>query len=180
MSQSPHMELINNADNANEIIPRLWLGNVRASQDDNFIKQNNIQVVFNCTKNLGFSPSIPQKYRIPLDDNLEEEELRNMALWSNEIAFKIISEYLEGKAILVHCMAGMQRSAAAVAMFLIAFYKMRVQEAIQFIKQKRPIAFFTQANFGPSIEYFDNKFHTEILPQMNKQNIQNTINSKDD
>ncbi len=180
MSQSPYIELVNNANNADEIIPRLWLGNVRASQDDDFIKQNNIQVVFNCTKNLSFSPSIPQKYRVPLDDNLEEEELRNMALWSNEIAFKIIAEYLEGKSILVHCMAGMQRSAAAVAMFLIAFYKIRAQSAIDFIKQKRSIAFFTQANFRPSIEYFDNKFHNEILAQINKQNEVNTINIKDD
>lgn len=166
--QHPDMSIINEAANANEIIPRLWLGNVRASQDDQFIKQNNIEVVFNCTKNLPFSPSIPYKYRIPLDDNLEEEEIRNMALWSNEIAFKIIAEYLSGKSILVHCMAGMQRSAASVAMFLIAFQKIRASDAIQFIKQKRPVAFFTQANFGPSIMYFDNKFHNEILPFLNK------------
>jgi len=169
MSQQADMSIINEASNADEIIPRLWLGNVRASQDDTFIKQNNIEVVFNCTKNLSFSPSIPNKYRIPLDDNLEEEEIRNMALWSNEIAFKIIAEYLSGKAILVHCMAGMQRSAAAVAMFLIAFQKMRAPDAIQYIKEKRKIAFFTQANFGPSIIYFDNKFYNEILPFLNKE-----------
>ncbi len=169
MSQQSDMSIINEASNADEIIPRLWLGNVRASQDDQFIKQNNIEVVFNCTKNLSFSPSIPNKYRIPLDDNLEEEEIRNMALWSNEIAFKIIVEYLSGKAILVHCMAGMQRSAAAVAMFLIAFQKLRASDAIQYVKHKRPVAFFTQANFGPSIVYFDNKFHNEILPFLNKQ-----------
>jgi protein-tyrosine phosphatase len=156
-----------NGNDADEIIPRLWLGNVRASQDTEFIKNNKIQVVFNCTKNLEFSPNIPIKYRIPLDDNLQEDEIKNMELWSNEIAFKIISEYLSGKSILVHCMAGMQRSAAAVAMFLIAFYKMRANEAIIYIKQKRPIAFYHKANFGRSIEYFDKKFHSEIIHAMN-------------
>jgi protein-tyrosine phosphatase len=153
-----------NVNDADEIIPRLWLGNVNASKDTNFIRQKNIQVVFNCTKNLEFSPNIPIKYRIPLDDNLEEDEIRNMELWSNEIAFKIIAEYNTGKSILVHCMAGMQRSAAAVAIFLIAYQRIKAAEAIQFIKHRRPIAFFKNANFGRSIEYFDKKFYNEILP----------------
>ena len=50
--------------NAHEIIPRLWLGNVKASMDEDFIRQKNIGVVFNCTKNLPFSPIIPIKYRV--------------------------------------------------------------------------------------------------------------------
>jgi dual specificity phosphatase 12 len=157
-----------NADNANEIIPRLWLGNVKASKDEAFIREKNIQVVFNCTKNLEFSPIIPIKYRIPVDDNLEEEEIRNMELWSGEIAFKMMSEYMEGKTILVHCMAGMQRSAASVAFFLISFLKLRALDAMKLIKEKRPIAFYPRANFGRSIDYFDRKFHGEILPEVKK------------
>ena len=111
---------------AHEIIPRLWLGNFKASMNEEFIRKNNIQVVFNCTKNLAFSPIIPIKYRVPVDDNLEEEEIRNMELWSSEITFKIIAEYRKGYPILVHCMAGMQRSAAAVAFVLIAFQHMHI------------------------------------------------------
>ena len=156
------------SDNANEIIPRLWLGNVKASKDENFIREKNIQVVFNCTKNLEFSPMIPIKYRVPVDDNLEEEEIRNMELWSAEIAYKIIAEYIEGKTILVHCMAGMQRSAASVAFMLIAFLKIRALDAMKMIKEKRPIAFFPRANFGRSIDYFDRKFHGEIMPEVKK------------
>ena len=123
--------------NAHEIVPRLWLGNVKASMDENFIKEKGIQVVFNCTKNLAFSPMIPIKYRIPVDDNLEEEEIRNMELWSTEIAYKIMTEYMDGKTILVHCMAGMQRSAASVAFFLISFFQMRALDAMKMIKEKR-------------------------------------------
>ena len=154
------------SDNANEIIPGLWLGNAKASMDDHFIHRNNIQVVFNCTKNLPFNPMIPVKYRIPVDDNLEEEEIRNMELWSGEIAFKIMAEYKEGNVILVHCMAGMQRSAASVAMMMIAYLQIHATPAIAMIKEKRPIAFYPNANFGRSIHYFDQKFHSEILPGM--------------
>ena len=153
---------------ANEILPRLWLGNVRASKDEDFIREKNIQVVFNCTKNLPFSPLIPVKYRVPVDDNLEEEEIRNMELWSSEIAYKIIAEYKEGRTILVHCMAGMQRSAASVAFMMIAYMNLRAGEAMRIIKEKRPIAFHPSANFGRSIQYFDRKFHGEIMPELKK------------
>lgn len=156
------------SDDANLIMPRLWLGNAKASMNEEFIIQNNITVVFNCTKNLPFSPMIPIKYRIPVDDNLEEEEIRNMELWSNEIAFKIMSEFMEGKTILVHCMAGMQRSAASVAFFLIAFLRLRALDAMRMIKEKRRIAFYPRANFGRSIDYFDRRFHGEIIPEIKK------------
>lgn len=159
---------MNRYTDAHEILPNLWLGNRNASMDEDFIKHCRITVVFNCTKNLPFSPMIPIKYRIPVDDNLEEEEIRNMELWSAEIAFKIISEYNRGHAILVHCAAGRQRSAASIAFMLIAYQKMRGLEAIQYIKQKRPVAFMPNANFGRSIDYFDRKYHGEILPDMHK------------
>jgi hypothetical protein len=154
--------------NAHEILPGLWLGNAKASMDETFINQNNIQVVFNCTKNLPFSHAIPIKYRIPVDDNLEEEEIRNMELWSSEVAFKIMAEYREGRNILVHCMAGMQRSAASVAMMMIAHLQLRATQVMNMIRTIRPIAFYPQANFGRSIHYFDQKFYTEILPGMKK------------
>jgi len=136
--------------------------------DENFIKEKGIQVVFNCTKNLPFSPMIPIKYRVPVDDNLEEEEIRNMELWASEIAYKIMMESLTGKVILVHCMAGMQRSAASVAFFLIVQKNIRALDAMKLIKTRRAIAFHPRANFGRSIDYFDRMFHGEILPQINK------------
>jgi len=156
------------SEHAHEILPNLWLGNVKASMDEEFIQRKRITVVFNCTKNLPFSPMIPIKYRIPVDDNLEEEEIRNMELWSGEIALKIIAEYKDGKPILIHCMAGMQRSAAAMAFMLIAYLKIHASEAMRMIKEKRNIAFHPSANFGRSIQTFDRRFHEEILPEINR------------
>jgi predicted protein tyrosine phosphatase len=161
------METVDDAD-AHEIIPRLWLGNANASMDHDFLTKNGVQVVFNCTKNLPFSSIVPIKFRIPVDDNLREEEIRNMELWSTEIAFKIMAEYTEGRTILVHCAAGMQRSAASVAFMLIAFMQMRALDAMSFIKSKRRIAFYPKANFGRAIDFFDRKFHGEILPQLRR------------
>jgi hypothetical protein len=160
------VHLMDTVEDATEILPNLWLGNVRASMDEEFIKKKGIKVVFNCTKNLPFCPLIPIKYRVPVDDNLEEDEIRNMQLWSAEITFKMMAEYISGKPILVHCMAGMQRSAASLAMMLIAYKKIRAQDAMKIIKDRRNIAFAPSPNFLRSIQYFDALFHEEISPKM--------------
>ena len=160
---------------AHEILPNLWLGNVRASMDDDFIRRNGIQVVFNCTKNLAFSPNIPIKYRIPVDDNLQEEEIRNMELWSSEIAYKLVAEYNDRKCILVHCMAGMQRSAASIAFMLIVYKQMHALEAMQMIKSIRRIAFHPRANFYRAIDSFDRRFHGEIIPEIKSISVRNKI-----
>ena len=164
MSNKPKRSVQRN--DADEILPRLWLGNVRASEDEDFIRRENIQVVFNCTKDLPFSHLIRTQYRVPVHDNLQEDEIRNLTLWSTEIAYKLMTEYNKGKPILVHCMAGMQRSAASVAFLLIALKRMHAQEAMDYIRERRPIAFTPSANFGPAIHYFDREWHQRILPKM--------------
>lgn len=160
---------------ANEILPGLWLGNINSSKDDHFFRTNNINVVFNCTKDLPFSINVPHKYRVPIDDNLEKEEIRNLALWAPEVAIKLYRHFKNGDRILVHCMAGMQRSAACTAILLIFAKQCTVSEAISFIRSKRPIAFHHGANFLESIESFYKQYHTEILPIIMKK--QHTLQS---
>ena len=143
-------------NNADMIVPRIWLGNKMASMDEVFLRQHSIETVFNCTKDLPFHSSMRRRYRVPVDDNLEEEEIRNMELWSFEIVYKLLLEYKQGKTILVHCAAGMQRSAAVTAMFLMVFTGMKHEDAMQYIRERRPIAFYKNANFLKSIQGFEN------------------------
>lgn len=149
-------------DNANLIIPRLWLGNKGASMDPEFLKKNNITVVFNCTKDLPFHSSVIKRYRVPVDDNLEPNEINNMRVWAPEIVYKLLREYRAGHTILVHCFAGMQRSAAVVAMTLIVLTKKSPDEIMAKIRELRPIAFFPAANFEKSIRNFDQDFKKEL------------------
>jgi protein-tyrosine phosphatase len=101
-----------------------------------------------------------------VDDNLKAEEIRNLELWSYEIVYKMTREYQTGQPILVHCAAGMQRSAACVAFFLMATRNMNPEQAISFIKSRRQIAFFPQANFGPAIQGFYNSYQRDISPMI--------------
>ena len=85
-----------------------------------------------------------------------------MALWAWEIIYKVHKERVSGNRILVHCAAGMQRSAAVVAMYLISQYRCTTDEAIAYIKSRRPIAFYGNANFYESIKAFENSLQRLI------------------
>ena len=155
-------------NNADLIIPRLWLGNKNASQDETFLKNADITVVFNCTKDLPFHSSIRRRYRVPVDDNLQEDEIRNLELWAFETVLKMLQEYKAGRSILVHCHAGMQRSPAVIAMFLIVYQRITAEKAMNFIKQRRPVAFFWNANFGPAIHGFDASFQKLMIEDLSR------------
>jgi len=150
-------------NNADQIIPNLWLGNLRAAQDETFLRNAGIQVIFNCTKDAPFHPSIRRRYRVPVDDNLQQEEIRNMELWSYEIIYKLMNEYKQGRPILIHCHAGMQRSPAVVAMFLMVLYRMSLDQAKAFVKQRRPIVFFPSANFESAMRGFERSITKNLL-----------------
>jgi protein-tyrosine phosphatase len=150
---------------ADEILPGLWLGNREASQDTDWLRRKNITVVFNASKDIPFAPGTPHMYRVPVDDNLEDEEIRNMELWSFEAIYKLTKEHKQGN-VLVHCYAGMQRSAAVVAMYLIAKYGMKKEQVIPFIKEKRSIAFWPFANFEKSISGFEESYQKDIIPKL--------------
>ena len=151
---------------ADEIIPRLWLGNRHAALDTNWLGVKGIKCVFNCTKDIPFVPSIQRKYRVPIDDNLEAHAIRNLELWSYEVVYKMTREYQTGQPILVHCAAGMQRSAACVAMFLMAIKNMTPDQAIKYIRSIRGIAFSPNANFRASIDGFYDSYQRTIAPSM--------------
>ena len=155
------------AQYAHEVLPRLWLGNRSAALNQGgWLENHGIQTVFNATKDIEFAPIPTTKYRIPVDDNLQDDEIINMAKWSPEIIYNVLREYQAGHTILVHCAAGMQRSAAIVAMTLIALQGMTAEQAIAFVQSKRPIAFQPGANFQKSIQIFEQYYKQILRPQL--------------
>jgi protein-tyrosine phosphatase len=105
-----------------------------------------------------------------VDDDLSSEEINNMSRWSPEIAYKILREYKKGKNILVHCAAGMQRSAAAVTFFLITLTGEQAPKLMSSIRKIRPIAFVPSANFNKSIMYYNNLYHNDIKQRIEDEN----------
>jgi hypothetical protein len=164
------MNIVAQANPADEVVPGLWLGSRYAAQNPEYMKEKRIRAIFNCTKDIPFDTSIPRQYRVPVDDSLQEPDIRNLQLWSYEIVYKIAHEMrraeADGTAVLVHCAAGMQRSAASVAMYLIATKGMTTDQAVTYIRSKRSIAFQPSINFEKSIRGFEASFEKEIKPQL--------------
>ena len=158
VSQPPLDEIYLRGNNADEILQGVWLGNMRAALDGTFLQQNDITAVFNCSKDIPFHPSVQHRYRIPVDDNLQEEEIRHLEFISFEAITKIALEIKQGRRILIHCAAGMQRSAAVTAMLLIAIKNTTIDQTLNYIRSRRPIAFGNNANFLKAIIGFYNTY----------------------
>lgn len=124
-----------------EIVPHLYLSNyidAKSVPQDFF--------VINCTKDL---PMVNSKYgtRLAVNDDLRPESIeimrRNIPLMT-----RYIDEHVsKGQNVLVHCAAGQQRSAAVVAAYLIKYRGMSIDEAIKYVKSKKPDAFLSGVNF---------------------------------
>jgi protein tyrosine/serine phosphatase len=158
-------------EDVNEIIPGIWLGNKEASLNQEFLQGKKITAIFNCTKDLPVAETDSKKFRIPVDDNLAEEEIRNLELWSVEAMVKLSRAHREGP-VLVHCFAGMQRSAAIVAMYLIMMRSMDADSAMKYIVKRRPIAFAygKHPNFERSIRGFEKMFDAFLVKKSQMPN----------
>lgn len=152
-------------ENAHLILPRLWLGNKKAAHDTDFLRSQKISMVINCTKDIPFADAshVRIRMRIPVHDNLQQAEIQNLARWSPEIIYKIIHAWRQGHTILIHCYAGVQRSAAVMAMTLIALRQMTSDSAIKFIRACRPVAFFPAVNFAAAIRHFETIFRKALV-----------------
>jgi protein tyrosine/serine phosphatase len=140
-------------DSYNKISNFLYLGNI-----DSLKHQEKFHLIVNCTKHIPLATKCKETIQIAVYDHFTECD--NMIVYMNytNVLERIHNCRMNKKPVLIHCHAGMQRSAAIVACYLIRFYNMTPDEAIRFIKSKRPIAFYPQANFMKVIQNEYQKF----------------------
>lgn len=122
-------------NSVDKIISRLWLGDHKSALDIDFLLNNNIDLIINCTPNTKFfyettdlnllNSNIATKlkkietYRIPVNDSLLESDFILMEKYFKIVIPLLLRKYtIEKKNILVHCYAGKQRSAIVVAALL--------------------------------------------------------------
>jgi hypothetical protein len=170
------MNFYNDAD---EIIPNVYLGNHKSALNLNFLKKNDINVIINCTKDKSFITDDvdirSEMYRIPVNDSLLECDFIIMQEQFKNIVPLLLRKYtIEKKNILVHCHMGKQRSAIVVAALLKVLLdnnylsldeipknitpKKQFSYICNYIVKKRPQAFTFgyRINFKPSyFRFFD-------------------------
>lgn len=146
---------IDDSFEATQIIDKLWLGAISSACNRQALHDHNIELIV--TAFLGSTADFPY------DFNYERAKLRDVEnediLTDIENLLPIIHRNLvEGKSVLVNCRYGRSRSATIVAAYLIRYRNMGVDEALDFIKNKR-----SQVN--PNDGYIEQlrKFETNLI-----------------
>jgi len=136
-----------------EIISGLWLGNIQDSKNREFISR--MDVIVNCTKDLPFLSKQTKNIRLPINDNLEKIEVKNLYTFLPKIVPFIHDCLQKNLNILVHCYAGKQRSVSVVVAYLMKYLDIPLNKAITLVRTKREIIFTPYTNFNAALLKFE-------------------------
>ncbi|EYC32350.1 hypothetical protein Y032_0003g1527 [Ancylostoma ceylanicum] len=127
----------------NEIIPNLFLGSLRDATDVDQLKKHRIQYIVSVHDLTAHHPAHDQLkvLKIQLSDCSSADISAHFAA-TNQF---IHGARLKHAAVLVHCLAGVSRSATVVAAYLMTLCDMSFFNALTFMSRKRPVV---NPNFG--------------------------------
>lgn len=133
-----------------QIFDNLWIAGAEDVYSHSFLSKIFPTHIINCTTNesLYYGEIFVERFRIQLKDNNEDD--------TNEIieGANLINKLLVPESrIIVHCAAGISRSATVVIAFLILHKGYSYKQAFDFVLEKRPV-------INP------NKFYLEFLGQL--------------
>lgn len=140
--------------NYNQITKNIYLGNYKACKL-NSINKENFDIVINCTPKLPFYSDKTINYRINVKDDLAYHSNILLAQYIHKILPIIHKHIQDNKKILIHCRAGMQRSAAVTTCYLMKYHNLNSKDAMRYVKHKRPVAFLSGSNFYTTIKLIE-------------------------
>ena len=151
------MYALNCVQSNHQITKNIWLGNYYAAQDIEFLKQNNIDIIINCTPNIPHHfPDQFTYYRIPINDDKSIDANVYMSRLMLKYANILHHHTIHNRNIFIHCNAGAQRSATVLYSYIYKYGNYDSKSTIKFIKSRRPGAFSPRCNFHYAIHSFNN------------------------
>ena len=123
-----------------EIIDNLWLGNYSAAENIKDLKDKGIKKILTLMNQEGPNYNDEDGF-IHKKIEIIDYNYQNIIQY-----FLECFNFIKGnEKVLVHCMAGASRSATVVIAYIMWIKKMKFDEALKFVKNKRFIVF---PNFG--------------------------------
>lgn len=156
-------------NDADLIIPNLWLGNKKAALNKSFITSANIKYIVNVTDGIHCPFTDITYYHIPIKDK------RMCDKKSREVMFRYIDNALdfilkglqENVGVLVHCRKGHHRSANIVLMFLMKYLNVGYIPGTIYINSIRPYALKRNTCVNKwIINYYKKNLDTLITPNI--------------
>ena len=168
----------------NNIIGGLWIGNYKAALDSDFLYDNDINCIINCTPDIPFIYDICSlkckltTYRIPVHDNRTMHDIFLMEKYLYKVIPFIITNLKKKKNVFIGCFAGKQRSGIVMLSTLYTLIindilpteycqnlpkniddkNELVKNIIYYLQEKRPCIFTygLRINFKKSFENYHN------------------------
>ena len=127
---------LNEFDNISQITPNIYLSGYMIASNKNELDKHNIKNIINCAKTLpNYFPDNFIYTNVPIDDT-----------WGQQIeqyfdnTYNVIDTSVNNNEnILVHCHAGVSRSATIVIAYLMRKYNWDRDQALNFVRSKRSI-----------------------------------------
>ena len=136
------------------VVPNLYLGDCHDAER----MADKVAMVVNCTPDIPFygDASVQAQVRIPVKDNGDARQCETLGKWLAEtsVVNDVIRCVESGQAVLVHCKAGQQRSAAVVAAVVMDVTGCSAAEAVECVRMCKRDAFLGAVNFRSSLETF--------------------------
>ncbi|XP_072402774.1 dual specificity protein phosphatase 10-like [Diabrotica undecimpunctata] len=122
---------------ASKVLPFLYLGNLKDATDPSCLRGLGTTCVLNVTSQLpGYHEEYGITYKqIPATDS----EHQNLKQYFEEAFEFIEAARKNGSRVLVHCQAGISRSATIAIAYIMKYKQMSMVEAYKKVKEARPI-----------------------------------------
>merc|ERR1719446_1283278 len=122
---------------ASQVLPHLYLGNMRDAANSSVLTRLNIRYILNVTAK-------PASYSIPSGFQYKHLEAADNGFQNLRQFFEEAFEFIDsaktaGTAVLIHCQAGISRSPTIAIAYLMKNYMMPMADAYKFVKTKRSI-----------------------------------------
>ncbi len=116
----------------NYIIDNIYLGGVEAAEDEEFLKSYNISTVVNCAGEMVSNYTDLKFIELNLFDHPLDQLFPRF-----EVAYKYIKRHPDNN-ILIHCYAGVSRSASLVIFYLMKEKKWDYETCLNYTRERRP------------------------------------------
>uniref|UniRef100_A0A3P9H4E8 Dual specificity phosphatase 16 n=1 Tax=Oryzias latipes TaxID=8090 RepID=A0A3P9H4E8_ORYLA len=139
------------------ILPHLYLGCQRDVLNTDLMRENDIAYVLNASNTCPKPDFIPESHflRVPVNDSFCEKILP----WLDRSVEFIERAKASNGRVLVHCLAGISRSATIAIAYIMKRMDLSLDEAYRFVKEKRP-TISPNFNFLGQLLDFEKKIKT--------------------